>query len=222
MIQTTMQTLPQNPPETTNARRDEMSRYCEALYRRVRQSQNGSAPVPQAIGVTSCAAGAGVSTVAVNLAVSAAAASDAPVLLIDGNTRDPDVAQTFEIDSSPGFIHALSKTVAPLECVQQTQVSNLWVLPAGTEFGDDGLDVDPDEAARVLEDLKRRFRTIVVDLPTAHDLTSCFALAGALDGVLLVVEAERTDGELAQQTKRQLDRAHAKVLGVVLNKARRS
>jgi len=59
---------------------------------------------------------------------------------------------------------------------------------------------------------------ILFDLPLANELTCCFALASRLDGVLLVVEAERVPRQKALRAKRGLDQAKVNILGAVYNK----
>lgn len=54
-------------------------------------------------------------------------------------------------------------------------------------------------------------------------MNSCsdvIALAGKVDGVVLVVESERTRREVALQYKDRLEKSGAHILGVVLNKRR--
>jgi Mrp family chromosome partitioning ATPase len=66
--------------------------------------------------------------------------------------------------------------------------------------------------------LKRDFPLIFVDLPAVDQPGACLSLVGKLDGVLLVLEAERVRSHVALQTKRLLEESHANVLGVVFNK----
>jgi len=48
---------------------------------------------------------------------------------------------------------------------------------------------------------------------------SCF-LADKVDGVILVVEAERTKAEVVRKIRKELESAGVNILGVVLNKKR--
>jgi non-specific protein-tyrosine kinase len=71
-----------------------------------------------------------------------------------------------------------------------------------------------------LDNLKHVFHLVIFDLPPARELTTCFAMASQLDGVLLVIEAEKSRRDAARRTVQLLARVDAKVLGVVFNKVR--
>jgi Mrp family chromosome partitioning ATPase len=71
-----------------------------------------------------------------------------------------------------------------------------------------------------METMKRQFRLIVFDLPPIATHASCMSVASTLDGVVLVIEAEKVRGQVAVRACEQLARAKVAVLGVVLNKRR--
>lgn len=200
--------------------RQSLRGYYDSLVRRLRGLRNGSGHLPYAIGLTSCNPGEGVSTVSANLAISAAESSGQPVLLIDAELARPSVAKAFGVNASPGLMEAIAGDCLPLDCVQHTASPNLSVITAGLITGRPAPRVDHERLAKLIADWKRDFSLIVFDLPKANALSPCFAMVGALDGVLLVVEADRVDGELAQRAKRQLQESQANVVGVVLNKER--
>ena len=82
--------------------------------------------------------------------------------------------------------------------------------------------VDVPSAAGTLKELRHNFEFVVVDLPPAADTSSLgYLLAGALDGVVLVVECEGTRMDAARKAKENLLREKANILGVILNKRRR-
>jgi Mrp family chromosome partitioning ATPase len=62
---------------------------------------------------------------------------------------------------------------------------------------------------------------VIVDIPAPTELNTSVYLAGKLDGVVLVIESEGSDGRMALRTKQQLVGANANLLGVVLNKRRK-
>jgi Mrp family chromosome partitioning ATPase len=81
------------------------------------------------------------------------------------------------------------------------------------------LGIDCGRLNELLASLSREFGFIVVDLPQAES-SVCFAAAGLLNGVLLVMEAERTHHAAASRAKARLLHANAAVLGVIFNKHR--
>ena len=72
--------------------------------------------------------------------------------------------------------------------------------------------------ARAIEQLRGPFAFVVLDGP---DLTDCGVLSHASDGVLLVVNAERTRREIVQGSLQASPMPGGKLLGVVLNESPR-
>jgi len=66
--------------------------------------------------------------------------------------------------------------------------------------------------------LKERFELIVVDFPPAMMYTSGPSIIPLVDGVIIVVEAERTRWQVALSVKEKVIKSGGTVLGVVFNK----
>ncbi|HUS39740.1 MAG TPA: hypothetical protein VMX74_09835, partial [Pirellulales bacterium] len=78
-----------------------MRKHFASVIHSLRQSKNGSEAPPQVVGITSCYAGEGVTTAALQLAL-AAASNGCRVLLADLNFGSPSIHKMFQIDLSPG------------------------------------------------------------------------------------------------------------------------
>lgn len=220
MIQPSLPAASTRHREATPGVKHPWSGYYAALIQRLRGMRNGSSASPYALGVTSCSRHEGVTTVAANLAISGSRDPAEKVLLVDATAVNPSVAVRFNVEPISGFRSALQDISAVPGCIQSTSFPNVFLLTAGMAKDEDTYLVDRRALTALIEELKRTFSVIVFDLPIAHELTPCFALASALDGVLLVVEADRVDSEVAQRSKQGLVNAHANLVGVVLNKAR--
>jgi Mrp family chromosome partitioning ATPase len=176
-----------------------------------------SADAPKSVGVTGCSDGAGVSTVAMNLATAAADAGDRPVLLLDLSTTRASAATRFAMPGDLGLRDALADVPHAAEYVKPSPVANLSLLGANFSGPSPALNVDVARLTDLLQSLENDFGFIVVDLPTVES-SVCFVAAGLLNGVLLVMEPERTRLETAARAKQRLMDARANVLGVILNK----
>jgi Mrp family chromosome partitioning ATPase len=77
--------------------------------------------------------------------------------------------------------------------------------------------IDPEALRDLLATAGAEHRLVVVDLPPISDLATC-GLAATLEGVLLVVEAERVHSHVARRGKTLLEQAGARLLGIVFNK----
>lgn len=211
-----MITLTQATPSTWRDGDGTVAEQYHALVHWVLSSGNPSAPESKSIGVTSCSPGAGVSTVAANLAMAAANACDRPVLLLDLSLTRPALARQLQMMGDLGLRAALADESNPSECAKASPVPNLSLLAAHEACTPQSLKLDGGRVHQLLRSLEHNFGFIIVDLPPAES-GLCFAAVSALSGVLLVVEAERTQFDAAYRAKQRLTHANATLLGVILN-----
>ena len=66
--------------------------------------------------------------------------------------------------------------------------------------------------------LPKKETAILFDLPSCDTPGATLSVAGLLDGVCMVVEAERVRSEVALRTKELLTRGGANLVGAVMNK----
>jgi Mrp family chromosome partitioning ATPase len=163
---------------------------------------------PRVILFSSAAAGAGTTTVVLNLAVTRAREAGAVrprVAVVDLNWARPTVAERLGVPKAPGLREALRRT-APLPwALHRTGVEGLTVLPAGR-----GGEYDPAPplalVPSVVEQLRERFDWVLIDGPAWGPLPELAAVAGACDAVYLVLrQAEVEQPEVSDlQTAIQL------------------
>ncbi len=190
--------------------------YALAHWLRPTDGRDGNSTDAKSVGVTSCHPGAGVSTVAANLAVAAAQTGSTPVLLVDLSGKPARLAEQLSLDGDLGLLRALSGTATPCECVRTTTIPNLSLLALNHEPAASLSSFDGNRIVEVLYELERDFALVVVDLPPT-DSGLCFSLAGVLNGVLLVMDGQSTQSHLATRAKHRLHHANAALLGVILN-----
>ena len=116
------------------------------------------------------------------------------------------------------------------QCCYETDIPNLWLLPfesqnAPPETGRAWeLQDSPDESAEFglgnVQALRIIFDYVLIDCPALAVSDEAALLASSVDGVVLVVEAERTRHEQIRQATQTLEMANGKILGLVLNKYR--
>jgi Mrp family chromosome partitioning ATPase len=172
------------------------------------------------LGLTSCSSGEGVSTVAASLAAEAAGIGREPVLLVDANVARPAAHKLLGVKAAPGLAEALRKGQSLPDFLQRCPVPGLSVLAAGQGDADPASVYRAPGLADLVDWLKKEFALVVFDLPAAAPPNpAADRVAGFLDGVVLVVEAERTLVETVRQAKERLE-GQTRLLGVVLNKRR--
>jgi len=141
---------------------------------------------------------------------------------VDANVSHPSLHRHFNVPPAPGLLNVLADTSSAREFPFPSAIDNLSLLPAGTLGEKDVPQYTPSTIKATLDELRWDYEFVIVDLPPANELSTCFAIAGKLDGVLLLLEAERVHSETARRVKRQLAEAHATILGVILNKQRKA
>jgi Mrp family chromosome partitioning ATPase len=171
----------------------------------------------KAIGVTSCSQGAGATTVAVNLALAGAQAGE-NVLLVDFSSTRPAIAARLGLSGELGLRDAVADVTHAAEYVTATPLDKLSVLAANLPGEPQSINLDAASINGLLRAVESEYSLIVVDLPTVES-SLCFIASGLLNGVLLVMEAERTRIDVAARAKQRLIDARASVLGVILNKS---
>lgn len=180
--------------------------------------KSGTPEAPCAVALIGCRPGEGVSTTAALLARQIAAQNEGRVLVVDANSCRPSQHSNFGVNLYPGFTEFVSNGRPSMSCIQSTVVENLDILSAGDQkAGARGNLLK--KFADALPALKREYSHIIFDLPSLQEHGAAIELAGFMDGVIMVVEAEGTRWEVANRTKEEL-LVNSKLLGAVLNKRR--
>jgi Mrp family chromosome partitioning ATPase len=190
-----------------------ISDYCEALFVRLSDYPHEL----QTVGLTSCTEGEGVTTIAAQLAATAARSMAHRVLLVDCNFGKPAIHRLFDVLLGPGLRDALRETAPISELVQPSPVANLSLLTAGEKRNDSDLAFTWPNLRHVFNALHQDFGLVIVDLPTVAQGVPA-GLGALLDGLLLIVEAEKIRWQVAQRTASLLTTAGVNLLGVVMNK----
>ncbi len=197
---------------------DEVLQYYRPLLARL-ASQAG-APAPRTLGLTSCTAGEGVSTVAAQLAWAAASAGTTRTLLVDANLARPTGHTFFAVEACPGLVDVLLDGAAPAEVIQPTARANLFVLAAGQSAGRLAQAQEALAQESALANLRADFDLVILDLPASASSPLTARLGGLLDGVLLLIGAEGPRRDVVQREKELLAGAGVPLLGAVLNRRR--
>ncbi|MFC1658421.1 CpsD/CapB family tyrosine-protein kinase [Candidatus Omnitrophota bacterium] len=158
----------------------------------------------------------GKTVTSVNLAVALAQDLDKKVLLIDCDLRRGNVHKLLNLDSSPGLSDILADCAAPEVVLRTSRINNLTVITRGK------IPFTPSELLssrmmrRLLEELKSRFDYIIIDSTPVIPLTDAGILGAQCDGVIFVVQAQKTQEQAVARAQELLEHAHAKISGFVL------
>ena len=178
---------------------------------------NGQAR-PKSILITSSLPDEGKSTVAFYLAATMAIAN-LRVLLIDADMRRGCVHKFFSVARGPGLGEILSETNPSTGAIIPSSLKNLFLLPAGVARRNPGELVLSSEWTRLLKELGPRFDYILIDSPPLLATDDAASLAPKVDGVLMIVRGSFTSATMARRGLDLLRQRHARVLGLVFNRA---
>lgn len=158
--------------------------------------------------VCSAQPGDGKTFCAVNLAISMAQERDVEVLLVDADFAKPSIPDRLGAPKGPGLLDALTGAVDSVEeCILDTDIPQLSILPAGTRTHSDTELLASERARAMLEALTAAHprRIVIFDSPPALAASPASVLALHVGQVMLVVRADRTsEGDLREAVK-QLD-----------------
>ncbi|MFT3893235.1 MAG: polysaccharide biosynthesis tyrosine autokinase [Anaerolineales bacterium] len=166
--------------------------------------------------VTSPMQGNGKTTIAVNLAL-LLATSGQKTVLVDSDLRRPAVHAALEMEKASGLSDIVRSKKKPAEVVKSIEGTRIDVITAGEVPPNVTEVVGSKRIAEILHGLKDDYETVVIDAPPLV-ISNSYNLASKVDGVILVLEQGQTREEQAKVIKEQLNRAGARVVGVVFNR----
>ena len=121
------------------------------------------------------------------------------------------------IESSPGLSDMISGQARARDVMVRPAGYGIDVIPAGTLTPDPTLLLQSSRMKMVIQELKKIYEYIVVDLPPATVVTDASILAELMDGFLLVVRHQETDYRSVSDMMEQLKLANAQIIGFVYN-----
>lgn len=168
--------------------------------------------------VTSAVAGEGKSVTAINLAM-AMAMDGKRVTLVDCDLRSPQIAASLALPPGAGLSDCLAEPRRLEDALQDVGVENLMVLTAGPIPPNPPELLGSERFRKLLIELCDRSDVVVLDSAPCLPVPDSVVLSSRVDAVMVVVEADSSrKGELAE-TLDLLDRAGARVIGGVYNRA---
>lgn len=183
-------------------------------------SQEDSEKKCRVIGVSSAQMSEGKSTVSINLAYSLAELGKT-VLLIDGDMRRPSIHDKLGCRLSPGLSEILLGTANPNKSVLRYQsgadATYFGVIPAGEIPSDPAELLNSGRFQELLEMVSATCDYVIVDLPPVNAVVDAVDVAGATDGMILVIRENHCPRFLLDECVEQLRYAKTRILGFVVN-----
>jgi protein-tyrosine kinase len=175
--------------------------------------------------VTSANPYEGKTFTSINLGVSIAKEFNRTVLIIDADLRKPTKrhmdfsSDFFTLDVALGLTDYLQKDVEIPDVLINPGIDKLTLIPAGKPVNNAPELLSSERMRAMMADIKSRYpadRLVIVDGPAMLPFPDALILSRYVDGVLVVVEVEKTP---ADQLKKMMESLKETcVLGTVMNK----
>ncbi len=189
-------------------------------FRRIRTNLKFSGPAERQklLMVASPRPGDGKTTVACNLATAIAQAGRR-VLLVDANLRRGGFQQVFDNVKREGLSNILTGEGSLASYVIPSGTEGLELLGSGPMPPNPVELLDGEPFRSLLQEAKSRYDQVILDTAPILVASDATVMAPAVDGVILVVRANRSSQGLVQRACGQLTDVGACIFGAVLNAA---
>jgi succinoglycan biosynthesis transport protein ExoP len=169
------------------------------------------------IAITSPGACDGKTVTSINLAAALARGASSRVLLVDADLRRPEIANQLHLSKDgPGFAELVGPGNVQLhQAIRPFDPHNVDVITAGNVDGPIHEVFRSAQLPQLLSTVRYRYDYVILDTPPIVPVVDSALLARVVDGVLVVVSANKTPRKLLEEALNELD--PAKVIGIVFN-----
>lgn len=171
---------------------------------------------PRLLVVTASQSGEGTSTTIHRLGASLAERGDLRVLLVDANLRDPALGEFLDDVSSQGLSDMLRGEASAEDCIGETVIENLDILPCGGATGNPAELLSLPATRACLRELRDDYDFVLVDTPAVGEAADAAIVAKHCDSAILVVQLHTTPKETVAKTLDHLRQAGVSITGCVI------
>lgn len=169
---------------------------------------------PRVILITSPGIREGKSTTCANLSVVLAQAGKT-TLVIDGDLRRPSMHKIFSLRNFRGVADVLTGEHGLPE-VWGEPLPKLRVVPAGPTPPNPAELLSSNRFAELIDKARQQFDYVLIDSPPVEPVSDPLILASYADGVLLILDSQRTRKGSLHKAVSNLNAVGANVLGTVM------
>lgn len=168
--------------------------------------------------ITSSIPGEGKSFISSNLAISFALAGK-KVLLVDSDLRKGRIHKIFKISgASKGYSNFLIDNLnSTNKYIVETKINNLYIIPRGTLPPNPSELLNSEKNKILVSKLRESFDIIIFDGTPSINLPDSIIMSSLVDTTLVISSNKYTPKTELLNTINSLNKAHAKIAGVVVN-----
>jgi len=167
--------------------------------------------------ITSAIHAEGKTVTALNLAIAMAQSVNNPkILLVDGDLRRGRLARYLGVKQHAGLSEILRHQAKLEDAIFKIDLENLSFICAGAVPANPVELLSSEDMKPLLAELKTKFDYIFIDSPPLIPVTDPGILGSMADGVIMVIQAGRTQRGIVHHAAELLHQAQAKLIGYVL------
>lgn len=181
-------------------------------------SLSSSAKPVKTIGITSSIHSEGKTITALNLAITLAHdLAKKSILLLDADLRKSRIQKIMGIDTiDAGLSDYLQDSLTLDNVLIKTGIENLTLLPAGKSPKNPAELLSSYRMKELLSTVKMHFDYVIIDMPPVIPVTDPGVIGAQIDGMLMVIQAGRTQRNVVSNAETLLSQARVKLLGYVM------
>jgi len=162
--------------------------------------------------------GEGASTIAREFGKTTANKLNKTVLILDADQQNPKQHISSGFKPEYGWEDILKNGGSFDRAIYRMKESSLYICPVSPNVVMNYHVFDSPKIVDLWSKLKERFDLVIVDSPPVTTSPDGVAISRYVDGVVLVLEAEKTRWPVAIKAKETIEQQGGKLLGVVFNK----
>jgi capsular exopolysaccharide synthesis family protein len=139
------------------------------------------------------------------------------VLVIDADLRKGRCHHLVNLESQDGLANVLTGGLDLKRGIQETEIQDFYLLPRGALTPNPADLLMSQKMRDILNELRSSFDFVVIDSPPIIAVSDAAVLSALCDGVVLVLNGQKTTSASARRALERLDKVGARTLGVVLN-----
>jgi capsular exopolysaccharide synthesis family protein len=180
------------------------------------QALNSKYPI-RAITVTSSIHGEGKTITTINLAISMAHdLNKKNILLVDADLRRARISKYLGFNSEIGLSDLIANGSNLDDALINIGIDNLTILPAGKVPRNPAELLGSGKMKNLISLLKTKYDYIIFDTPPVIPVTDAGLVGAQTDGVIMVIQANRTQKGIIKHSENLLKQAQAKLLGYIM------
>ena len=187
-------------------------------YRAIRTNLQfaGAGKKMKTIVFTSAVPNEGKSTVVSNLAI-ITGQDDKRTLLIDGDLRRPTLHRRLSL-LNRGLMNCFAEDLPLQEVIQPDIFLNVDIVTSGPIPPNPAELLGSKKMKALLQEAAEMYDYVFLDMPPVLAVTDAVLMSSQTDGTILVLGSGDISPDEGKQAKELLEKVHANILGVILNK----